>query len=224
MKKGFTLLELLVVVLIAGILASIALPQYQKAVERSRASEAMTIAKAIVDAQNRSLDAYPNDSVATKNALDISLPGGKWTRDDTYETALFTYELTNDGVAATRREGAYTYTLNFHNTNDPTSNSCSGNSSFCRGFANAGFTVGPQQATCTKCTEAEPVTVGEPVTDMEVYEEPTDESFEEEELNEYDLSLTSDPVDHTGDQVVSDKINEEGIPGDRVTNEDKLRP
>ena len=54
-KKGFTLIEMLVVVLIIGILAGVALPQYERAVEKARVAEAKIILQNMVNAQQECL-------------------------------------------------------------------------------------------------------------------------------------------------------------------------
>lgn len=73
-KKAFTLIELLVVVLIIGILAAVALPQYFAAIEKSRASEALSVAKALSDSQKRYF-LENNEYTGDIAQLDITAPG-----------------------------------------------------------------------------------------------------------------------------------------------------
>ena len=103
-KKGFTLLELLIVIVIIGILASIALPQYTSTIEKARSGEAIINVGAIRVALDRYW--YQNGTLPANNdfsMLDIDDPNSIVNR-------LYTYSFTNDGTTGATRKYTVTAT------------------------------------------------------------------------------------------------------------------
>ncbi len=136
MKKGFTLIEIMAVVLILAILTSIAMPQYRKSIERSRAAEAMQMLPAIYDARDRAMvetnctwpvNALPTCSTngtVTFPKLDIAMKGSgsgtTWTTDS-FEYKLF---VSSSGpfrnyrrVSGKLRRGSYKDTYIYYDGN-----------------------------------------------------------------------------------------------------------
>ena len=72
---GFTLLELLMVVIVIAILVAIAIPQYLKAVEKARAADAINYLGALRSAQSRyHAQNASNQYTNVLTNLDIDLP------------------------------------------------------------------------------------------------------------------------------------------------------
>ena len=70
MRKGFTLPEILVAVMIVAILAAMAVPQYEKAVEKSRRADVVSTLKKLHESKMRMLDVIEK---TTYSSLDFGM-------------------------------------------------------------------------------------------------------------------------------------------------------
>ena len=90
-KKAFTLVELLVVVLIIGILAAIAVPQYQKAVYKSRYAQLKFLLQGLFNAEQAYFLAN-NEFTDDYSKLDVTLPAGGTHQDHITAANRFDYD------------------------------------------------------------------------------------------------------------------------------------
>ena len=109
-RKGFTLVELAVVIVIIGVLAAFGVPRFLKSVERSKASEAFAYLSAVRSSQERYLAQY-GEYCPDVSELDIQYPTPAYFAVGTvrgHGTIQNTWTLTLTRTGASAGYGAYT--------------------------------------------------------------------------------------------------------------------
>ncbi|MGA2700393.1 MAG: type II secretion system protein [Isosphaeraceae bacterium] len=111
-RKGFTLVELAVVIVIIGVLAAFGVPRFLKSVERSKAAESFSYLSAVRSSQERYLAQYGQYSTDLTQ-LDIQIPSPAYFTIGTVSagsTGLTqnSWSLTLTRTGASAGYGAYT--------------------------------------------------------------------------------------------------------------------
>ncbi|WP_461217737.1 pilin [Neisseria gonorrhoeae] len=100
LQKGFTLIELMIVIAIVGILAAVALPAYQDYTARAQVSEAILLAegqKSAVTEYCPNHGEWPedNDKAGVASPTDIK---GKYVKEVEVNNGVVTAQMKPDGV------------------------------------------------------------------------------------------------------------------------------
>jgi len=107
-KKGFTLMELLVVVVIIAGFAAVTYPSYKSSIERARASEAVTMVGTIQAAQQKHFINYESYGTTFRDINDFepAIKNFDPTKSFFYtEYFKYTLDSTNKEVTAQRIDG-----------------------------------------------------------------------------------------------------------------------
>ncbi|EMU2056676.1 pilin [Neisseria gonorrhoeae] len=101
LQKGFTLIELMIVIAIVGILAAVALPAYQDYTARAQVSEAILLAegqKSAVAGYCLNHGKWPSDNSAAGVASSPSDIKGKYVKSVTVTNGVVTAKMNSTGV------------------------------------------------------------------------------------------------------------------------------
>lgn len=112
-KKGMSLMEVLVVVLLIAGLAAMAYPSYLSSIEKTKSAEAVNIVGHTVAAVRKYIDETGASSASFKD-LDFQLTGKDLSVSGATATSTnFTYTIGSNAVTATRITGSsnYSYTI-----------------------------------------------------------------------------------------------------------------
>lgn len=106
-NKGFTLIEMLAVVLIIAMLVSVALPKYKRSVVRAEAMEALTNLRTLQDAALRAKAANTQRAAPLSlNELDIDLFDASNKNSSTFIFGRYRYIMTSTFIRVQKRTNA----------------------------------------------------------------------------------------------------------------------
>ncbi|ENW2257556.1 pilin, partial [Neisseria gonorrhoeae] len=101
LQKGFTLIELMIVIAIVGILAAVALPAYQDYTARAQVSEAILLAegqKSAVTEYYLNHGKWPENNTSAGVASSPTDIKGKYVKSVTVAKGVVTAEMASTGV------------------------------------------------------------------------------------------------------------------------------